>query len=244
VSARRATAALAAVAATSLVAATPAGAAAPVVDQMVVFQNGSAKVKKVRASATRVKIGGKRCAVGTGTPLAALVRSKPGTLRYRDFGSCSSRARDAGGIYVRGIGRDVVSGPEDPNGWVYKVGKKVAPAGAADPSGPFGRGLLKSRQRVTWFWCISEADGEGCQRTLELKVTDVATKEQSVQVNGYDNAGKGVPIEGASILAQGQVAGTTDSTGHATLFLGAGVNTLVATKDGMVRSFPVRVNVP
>jgi len=228
----------------SLAAAAPAGAAAPVVDQMVVFKSGSAKVGKVRASATRVKIGRKRCAVGAGTPLAALVRGKPGTLRYKDFGSCSSRARDAGGIYVRGIGRDVVSGPEDPDGWVYKVGNKAAPAGAADPSGPFGRGLLRSGQRVTWFWCVSLQGGEGCQRTLELKITDVATKEQSAQVRGYDNSGKAVPVEGVTISTPNGTAGTTDSTGHATLFLGAGPNTLVATREGLVRSFPVKVNVP
>ena len=238
------TAVLAAVAATSLVAAAPAGAAAPVVDQLVVFKNGSAKVGKARASATRVKVGGKRCAVGAGTPLAALVRGKPGTLRFKDFGSCSSRARDAGGLYVRGIGRDVISGPEDPDGWVYKVGNKAAPAGAADPTGPFGRGLLRSRQRVTWFWCVSLQDEEGCQRTLTLKVDGVATKEQIVHVTGYDNAGKGVPVEGATVSSQAGPAGTTDAGGRATLFLGAGTNTLVATKEGMVRSFPVRVNVP
>src|SRR4051794_34118037 len=133
---------LAAAAAASLVAAAPAGAAAPAVDQMVGFKDGGAKGGEGRAAATRVKIGRKRCAVGAGTPLAALVRGKVGKLRIRDFGSCSSRGRDAGGLYVRGIGRDVVSGPEDPDGWVYKIGNKAAPAGAADLSGPFGRGLL------------------------------------------------------------------------------------------------------
>src|SRR4051812_6851439 len=234
----------AAVAATSLVAAAPAGAAAPVVDQMVVFKNGSAKVKKVRASATRVKVGRKRCALGAGTPLAALVRGKIGTLRFHDFGSCSSRARDAGGLYVRGIGRDVVSGPEDPDGWVYKVGNKAAPAGAADPTGPFGRGLLRSGQKVTWFWCVSLQDQEGCQRTLVLKPTSVATKEQTVSVTGYDNAGKGVPVEGATVSSQAGPAGTTDATGTATMSLGAGDNTLVATKDGLVRSWPMVINVP
>jgi hypothetical protein len=238
--------ALVAAAASCLVAAAPAGAAAPVVDQMVVGKDGSIKkIGKVRASATRVKIGRKRCAVGAGTPLAALVRGKVGTLRFADFGSCGSRARDAGGLYVRGIGSDVVSGPEDPDGWVYKVGNKAAPAGAADPSGPFGRGLLRSKQRVTWFWCVSLQGGDGCQRTLELKVTSVATKEQTVRVTGYDNAGKGVPVEGAAVSSQaGGTAGTTDSGGNATLFLGAGTNTLVATKDALVRSFPVRVEVP
>ena len=242
-SARR-IAVLAAAAATSLVAAAPAGAAAPVVDHMVVFKDGTSKVGKVRASGTRVKVGSKRCAVPAGTAIAALVRSKPGTLRYWDFGDCSSRARDAGGLYVRGIRRDIVTGPEDPTGWVYKVGNKAAPAGGADPTGPFGRGLLRSRQRVTWFWCISEEASEGCQRTLELKVTSVATKEQTVQVRGYDNAGKGVPVEGATVSSQAGTAGTTDASGRATLSLGAGDNTLVAAKDGLVRSYPVEVTVP
>jgi hypothetical protein len=244
VSSRRITA-LVAAAASSLVAAAPAAAAAPVVQQMVVGKDGSArKIGTVRASATRVKVGSKRCAVGAGTPLAALARGKVGTLRFTDFGSCGRRARDAGGLYVRGIGRDVVSGPEDPDGWVYKVGNKAAPAGSGDPSGPFGHGLLKSKQRVLWFWCVSLPVGDGCQRTLELKVDGVATKEQIVHVTGYDNAGKGVPVEGVTVSSQAGAAGTTDASGRATLFLGAGTNTLVATKDGLVRSFPVRVDIP
>ena len=56
-SARRAGAFVAsAVAASALAGAAPAGAAAPVVNQMVVFEDGSSKVSKVRASATRVKV--------------------------------------------------------------------------------------------------------------------------------------------------------------------------------------------
>ena len=79
---------------------------------------------------------------------------------------------------MRGIGRDVVSRPEDPDGWVYKVGNKAAPAGAADPTGPFGRGLLRSRQRVTWFWCVVEPDGDGCQRTLDAEGRRRRRREQ------------------------------------------------------------------
>lgn len=232
-------------AAAILVAAAPAQAAAPVVEQMVVGKDGSAKkTGKARASAARVRVRGRSCAVGAGTPLAALVRARPGTLRYTDFGSCGRRARDAGGLYVRGIGRDVVSGPEDPDGWVYKVGNKAAPAGAADPSGPFGRGPLKPGQRVLWFWCVSLPESEGCQRTLDLKVDSVGTKEQAVHVTGYDNSGRGVPVAGATISTVDGTAGTTNSAGRAALSLGAGTNTLVATRDGLVRSFPVRVEVP
>lgn len=234
-----------AAAATILVAAAPAHASAPVVEQMVVGKDGAAKkIATVRASATRVRIGARRCAVGAGTPLAALVRGRVGTLRIKDFGSCSSRARDAGGLYVRGIGRDVVSGPGDPDGWVYKVGNRAAPAGAGDPSGPFGRGPLRSKQRVLWFWCVSLPAQDGCQRTLDLKVDDVATKEQTVHVVAYDNSGKGVPAAGATVSdADGPIA-TTDARGSATFSTNAGTHALFASKDGLVRSFPVRIEVP
>ena len=60
--------------------------------QMVVFRDGHALTKRVSTAATSVRVGGRRCAVGERTPLAALVRSRPGPLRFRDFGACSSRA--------------------------------------------------------------------------------------------------------------------------------------------------------
>ena len=214
---------------------------------MVVFKNGTFKVGKARASATTVKVDGKRCAVGAGTPLAALVAGKVGTLRFTDYGSCGKRARDAGGLYVRAI-RNNVARRED--GWVYKVGNKAAPAGAADPSGPFGHGLLRSRQLVTWFWCDAEPGIEGCQRTLGLKVTSRAEHAARVRVRGYDNAGKGVDIEGATLVVDRRLAidaqglpVTTDASGNATLDLAAGSHTLVATKQGLVLSHPVEVNV-
>ena len=79
-------------------------AATPKVRQMVVFRDGHALTKGVSTAATSIRVGGRRCAVGERTPLAALVRSRPGPLRFRDFGACSSRARDAAGILVTGIG--------------------------------------------------------------------------------------------------------------------------------------------
>jgi hypothetical protein len=241
VSARRARTLVAtAVAATTLVVVAPAGAAAPVVDQMVVFKDGSAKVASVRASATRVKVGRKRCAIGAGTPLAALVRGKVGTLRYTDYGSCGKRAADSGGLYVRAIDRDVARAED---GWVYKVGNKAAPAGAADPSGPFGRGPLKARQRVTWFWCDQQPDVEGCQQTLDMKVTSTADHAASVRVRGYDNAGRGTGIAGATVSEGDTVLGTTEASGQAAIPLAPGTHTLVARKDGLVRSYPVEVTV-
>jgi hypothetical protein len=214
---------------------------------MVVFKNGTSKIGKVRANATTVKVGGKRCAVGAATPLAALVAAKPGTLRFKDYGSCGARARDSGGLYVRSI-RNNVARAED--GWVYKVGNKAAPAGAGDPSGPFGNGLLRARQRVTWFWCNAEPGIEGCQRTLELKVTSTGEHAASVRVRGYDNAGKGIDVEGATLIVDRRLVVdaeglplTTDASGKASLTLTPGPHTLVTAKDGLVRSYPVGVNV-
>ena len=140
-----------------------------------------------------VRVGGRRCAAGAGTALAALVRSHVGRLRLRDFGSCSRRPRDGAGLFVRGIGPDRNRGRD---GWVYKVGRRVATAGAADPSGPFGRGRLRGGQRVTWFYC--RLGSRGCQRTLVLRLRSepgavVAT------VRGYDDEGEGVPVEGATV---------------------------------------------
>jgi hypothetical protein len=210
---------------------------------MVVFENGSTHIAKVRASATRVKVGRKRCAVAAGTPLAALVRSKPATLRFADYGSCGRRAGDSGGLYVRGIGRDVVTGPEDPNGWVYKVGNKAAPAGAADPAGPFGRGKLRSRQRVTWFWCVSETGTEGCQRTLDLKLTQNSDGTLTARVFGYDNSGKGAPVA-AAVFDDDAMVGRTDETGSGLVALPPGKHTVYADDDGgLVRSHPVEVTV-
>ena len=53
--------------------------------------------------AQRVTVAGHRCTVGARTPLAALLDSRL-TLKLRDYGACSRRARDASGLYVRGVG--------------------------------------------------------------------------------------------------------------------------------------------
>jgi hypothetical protein len=212
-------------------------AAAPSIRQLVVFRDGSAMSKTVSTRATRVCVEGRRCTAGGATPLAALVRSRPGRLRLRDFGACSRRARDGGGLFVDGIRGDVGRGQ---SGWVYKVGRRAATAGAADPSGPFGRGRLRAGQRVTWFYCRLRQGG--CQRTLELKLRTepgalVAT------VRGYDDEARGVPVEGATVLAGGSSA-STDTGGVARLSLAPGRYRAVAEREGMVRSFTERVEVP
>jgi hypothetical protein len=213
-----------------------AGAAAPRVRQMVVFRDGHALTRQVSTAGTTVSVAGRPCTVGERTPLAALVRSRPGRLRLRDFGACSSSARDAAGLFVARIGPDRNRGQR---GWVYKVGRRAATAGAADPSGPFGRGRLRAGQRITWFYCVRATD---CQRTLELRATPV-TGGVVASVRAYDDAGDGVPVEGASVSAGG-TSGLTDVDGRVQLALASGTHPLVARKDGLVRSFAESVEVP
>jgi hypothetical protein len=217
-------------------AAPAAEAAAPKVSQMVVFRDGQAKAKTVSTAAMRVRVGGHRCAVGNGTALASLARSRAGALRFRDFGACSSNPLDAAGLLVTGIGPDRNRGQR---GWVYKVGRRAATAGAADMGGPFGGGRLRSGQRVTWFYCVRAGD---CQRSLEVRATPTAGGVVAT-VRGYDDAGDGVLVEGASVTAGG-VTGVTGADGRVQLALPSGTHRIVARKDGLVRSFTERVEVP
>jgi hypothetical protein len=211
-------------------------AAAPKIRQMVVFRDGSARARRVSTAATSVRVGRRRCAAGARTALAALARSHPGRLRFKDFGACSSRPADSAGLLVTGIGPDRNRGQR---GWVYKVGRRAATAGAGDTGGPFGRGRLRAGQRVTWFYCVRAAD---CQRTLELRVRAVAGGIAAA-VRGYDDSGDGVPVEGASVSASGMTV-LTDADGRARLALPAGTHRVVARRDGLVRSFTERVEVP
>jgi hypothetical protein len=213
-----------------------AGAAAPRVQQMVVFRDGAAQQRTVSTRQATVAVRGHRCAVGDGTALAALVRSGAGRLRLRDFGACSARPRDAAGLLVTGIGPDRNRGQR---GWVYKVGNRAASAGAGDMGGPFGRGRLRRGQRVTWFYCVRAGD---CQRTLGLTAS-VFRGGVAAEVHGYDDAGDGIPIAGATVTAS-SVSGVTDAEGRVQLELHTGFQRLVARKDGLVRSFTKLVEVP
>ena len=213
-----------------------AGAAAPKVRQLVVFRSGEALQRTASTRQVTVPVGGRRCAAGEGTALAALVRSRPGRLRLRDFGACSMRPRDSAGLLVTGIRSDRNRGQR---GWVYKVGRRAATAGAGDTGGPFGRGRLRAGQRVTWFYCVRAAD---CQRTLAVMTTPIAGGVVAT-VRGYDDAGVGVPIEGATVTAAG-VTALTAADGRVQMALPPGTHRLVARKDGLVRSFTERVEVP
>jgi hypothetical protein len=213
-----------------------ATAAAPKVKQLVVFRSGDAVQGTTSSRQASVTVSGRRCAAGDGTALAALVRSPAGRVRLRDFGACSTRPRDSAGLLVTGIRSDRNRGQR---GWVYKVGRRAATAGAGDMTGPFGRGRLRAGQRVTWFYCVRAAD---CQRTLEVRTTPVAGGIVAT-VRGYDDAGDGVPIEGATVSASG-VTGITAADGRVEMVLPPGTHRLVARKDGLVRSFTERVEVP
>ena len=219
---------------------TPAAAEAargPVVRQLVVLPTGRAYADTVRAADTTVRVGRRRCAVAAATPLAALVRGDLPRLRILDFGACSRRARDAAGLYVKAIGRH--GGFRD-SGWVYKVGNRLATAGAADPTGPFGRGRLRTRARVLWLFCESAADG--CQRTLALRVRP-ESGGVAVRVVAYDEEGRGVPAAGATVRS-GDVSATTDASGFARLAMPSGRHRVRAEQDGLVRSFDEAVTVP
>lgn len=234
----RASATAAAVAAIAAVAALPAGAArpaasGPLIDQMVVFSDGSAKMKTVRASQTTVTVGRKRCGVAAGTPLAALVRSRVAKLVLQDYGSCSAKPRDAAGLYVRKIGPDRGTGNR---GWVYKVGQKQGTAGAADPGGPFGRGRIRRHASIVWFYCHLDRSG-GCERTLAVKPEATGGGALSVTVAGFNDEGRSKPVPGATVHA-GSATATSDGTGVARFTLAPGRFSVYAEAPGAIRSFP------
>jgi hypothetical protein len=125
------------------------------------------------------------------------------------------------------------------------VGPGAGRAGAAAGSGSFGTGRrLRAGDRVTWFWCVLSRTGS-CQRTL---VAIPATRRVApgaaltVTVRGYDDAGHGVPVGGATVRL-GSATATTAANGRATLTApaAAGRARLTATRAGLVRSFPEEV---
>jgi hypothetical protein len=218
----------------ALVVPAPAGAAE--VELMVV---GKERVLRqptdVRLKARTVKVGGKRCRVGARTPLTVLAGTKL-PLAIRDYGSCGKRPRDSVGLYVAKVGREREKGR---GGWVYKVGRRVDSAGAGDVDGR----RLHNGQRVLWFWCEQSSSG-GCQRTLEATPdrTSAAPGETLiVTVRGYDDNGRGVLVEGATVRL-GSASGSTGPDGVAALTVVDG-GRLEAFKDGLVRAFPREVTV-
>ena len=62
-------------------------------------------------------------------------------------------------------------------------------------------------------------------------------------VRGYDDEGRGVAVERASVVAGG-VSALTDAAGEARLALAPGRHLAVARKEGAIRSFGERVELP
>jgi hypothetical protein len=216
-----------------------AGSSPPRVNQLVVFRDGTVKGNNgVRARQAVARVSGKRCAVPAGTPLAALVVSRVAKIGFRDYGSCSRRARDAGGLFVKSLGPDVNRGAD---GWVYKVGRKLGSADSADPSGPFGHGLLRSGSEVVWFYCHF-TDGS-CQRTLAFTRVAVAAGSVQVSVRAYDDRGRGVPAAGATVHVDAATA-LTGPDGSATVPALAGRHQLWVDQASRIPSFFRTVVVP
>jgi hypothetical protein len=222
--------------------AAPAAARARVsVDVMVV---GKSRVlagpQRVTLKARTASVGRKRCAIGAATPLSALASTG---LRFRlhDYGSCSRRLADAGSLYVRSVAGERARGTD---GWVYKVGHRAGSGGAADPGGSFGTGRqLRTGDRVLWFWCVKNR-ADSCQRTLDSTAAGAgAGAPLRVTVRGYDDAGRGVAMAGATVRLGGATA-VTGADGVAMLTApAAGGYTLQAEKRGAVPAFPRRVRI-
>jgi hypothetical protein len=213
-----------------------AAAAAPKADVLVVGKSATlAGPKRVAVKRARVTVGGKRCRVGAGTPLAALLRMRL-DLVVRDYGSCSGDPSAGGGLYVPVIDGEREAGSA---GWVYKVGNRVLGTGAGDPSSRVGAGA-----DVLWFWCRSAG---ACQRTLVVKPASRSVAPGAslrVTVTAYDDNGKGVPGAGATVRL-GSASAVAGADGVATLTVPSQAGTLraVATKAKLVRSFPAEVRV-
>ena len=217
----------------AFVLAAPAGASAAEVDLMVVGKERVLRAPtEVRLKERSVKVAGRRCRIGAATPLSVLIATKL-KLGLRDYGHCGGRPRDGAGLYVTRVKREREKGR---GGWVYKIGRKTPGLGAADPSR-----RLRDGQRVTWFWCEQDQTG-GCQRTLEARpdrTTAAPGETLTVTVRGYDDQGKGIAVEGATVTL-GSATAVTDAAGTAVLTV-AETGSLEATREGYVRAFPVTI---
>jgi len=219
----------------------PASAPAATVTTMVVGRERTLRdAREVRLEEKRVAVAGRRCTVARGTPLAVLASLRL-SLKLRDYGSCGRRARDAGGLFVTRVGSERNRGRD---GWVYKTGRRSGSGGAADVAGPFGTGRrLRDGERLLWFWCDMQRSGS-CQRTLEAVPDRTAAapgETVRVTVRGYDDAGRGVPVAGATVRLGSASAPTGPDGVAAVPVAGAGRLQLHATAPGMVRSFPREV---
>jgi len=215
---------------------------APIVQTMVVGQGGTilSGPRNVQDGPSSVAVAGRRCSVAAGTPLGALAslgRLGGPAFLLRDYGRCGAAARNSGQLFVYSVAGQKNRGQ---SGWEYKAGGIAGSTGAADPSGIRGDGrLLRSGQRVLWFWC--EATAGGCQRTLEVSAAQTVGRSGTlaVRVTGFDNEGRGAAVAGA-VVKLGTDFVTTGASGRASLIVPSspGRYVLSATRRGLVPAFP------
>jgi len=230
---------------------TPPGVTAAWAPRAPVMVVGARRVlapaRALRLGAARLRARGRSCAVGAGTPLAALEAARrAGGPRFslRDFGRCSSSPRDAALLFVDAIGPDRNRGRD---GWVYKVGRRAGTLGAGDLDA-----RVRAGSPVLWFWC-SAGRGGRCRRTLELSLAGRVVAPGApvdVTVRSYDDAGRGRVVAGAQVIlgaprTLGAARATTGRDGTATLAAppAAGRYPVDASADGLVGSFPQNVTV-
>ena len=97
---------------------------------------------------------------------------------------------------------------------------------------------------MLWFWCVKDA-ADSCQRTLEVRPRAArrAGAPLAVTVRGYDEHGRGVPVEGATVRLGGSAARDRRRRRRDGDGARRRPHRLQAEKPGMVVSFPVRVEV-
>jgi hypothetical protein len=220
-----------------------AAAGAPYVTAMVVGSGNRtlAQARGVSAAATSVSVGGRGCAVASGTPLAALAvlrRTGGPGFALRDYGRCGGSQANSAQLFVYSLGGQSNRGQ---SGWEYKVDGVSGSTGAADLSGPSGNGRrLRSGDQVLWFWC--EAQAGGCQRTLQLSPASATVSRGgsvTVTVYGADNEGRLAFMPDAIVTFGGRSA-RTGTYGHATLTAPSapGRYAITAARPGSAPTFP------
>lgn len=204
------------------------------------------KASLLRAKGFSARVGSQRCRVAANTPFAALhaaSRRSGFSYKARDYGSCSAvSAASSSQLFVYKVSRFRNRGSD---GWFYKVNDRAGTTGAADMSGPFGNGRLRSGDRVAWFYCRHNRRTGSCQRTLRLIAPRRARKGRPLRVRvvGYDNFKRGRPLARVRVRLGGQVALTRKGGRAAIRPRRRGSLRLSAGRRGMVPAFPLRVRV-
>jgi hypothetical protein len=209
--------------------------------RMLLAGKSKSSAATVTARATLVQVGGRKCKVGASTPLAALVaalRADRTSYLIRDYGSCSrTNAAAAGQLFVRRIAKDANQGSD---GWFYKRNDRALEIGAGDPGA-----RLRAGDRLVWFYCVFDERARSCQRSLRIVPAKTSAGENPrVTVRGYDNAGRSVPVSGATV-GIGPLATVSGLDGTVTLAPagGPGRYRVTAAKKGMIDAFPITVTV-